>query len=79
MGAAARGELPDAVTFDAASDALDGIELRLSGAFNRENAIGAVLAAEALGVPREAIRSGIEAVAEFPAASRGSTPANRSR
>ena len=58
--------LPDAVTFDAASDALDGIELRLSGAFNRENAIGAVLAAEALGVPREAIRSGIEAVAGVP-------------
>src|SRR5262252_4388121 len=29
-------EVPDAVTFDASSDALDGIELHLRGAFNRE-------------------------------------------
>jgi UDP-N-acetylmuramoyl-L-alanyl-D-glutamate--2,6-diaminopimelate ligase len=58
--------LPDAVTFDGGSNALDGIDLRLSGAFNRENAIGAALAAETLGVPREAIRSGIEAVVGVP-------------
>src|SRR5262249_58247255 len=32
--------LPDAVTFDGGSDALDGIDLRLRGAFNRQNAIG---------------------------------------
>ena len=45
-----RAELPDAITFDADSDALDGIELQLPGRFNRENAIGAALAARALGV-----------------------------
>jgi UDP-N-acetylmuramoyl-L-alanyl-D-glutamate--2,6-diaminopimelate ligase len=58
--------LPDAITFDGDSSALDGIDLRLRGAFNRENAIGAALAAEALGVPRDAIRAGIEAVAGVP-------------
>ncbi len=58
--------LPDAVTFDAGSTVLDGIDLKLSGAFNRENAIGAILAAEALGVDHEAIRSGIEAVSGVP-------------
>jgi UDP-N-acetylmuramoyl-L-alanyl-D-glutamate--2,6-diaminopimelate ligase len=58
--------LPDAITFDAGSAALDGIDLRLRGAFNRENAIGAALAAEALGVDREAIRRGIESVGGVP-------------
>ncbi len=48
------------------SDALDGIELRLRGAFNRENAIGAALAAAALGVERDAIKRGIESVAGVP-------------
>jgi UDP-N-acetylmuramoyl-L-alanyl-D-glutamate--2,6-diaminopimelate ligase len=60
------GELPDAVTFDASSDALDGIDLRLRGGFNRENAIGAVLAAEALGIERGAIERGIESVGGVP-------------
>jgi UDP-N-acetylmuramoyl-L-alanyl-D-glutamate--2,6-diaminopimelate ligase len=59
-------EVPDAVTFDASSNALDGIELHLRGAFNRENAVGAALAAEALGVEREAIRRGIESVQGVP-------------
>ena len=59
--------IPDAITFDAAnSDALDGIELPLSGAFNRENAIGAALAAEALGVDRDAVKRGIEALPGVP-------------
>jgi UDP-N-acetylmuramoyl-L-alanyl-D-glutamate--2,6-diaminopimelate ligase len=58
--------LSDAITFDAGSSALDGIDLKLSGAFNRENAVGAILAAEALGVDREAIRTGIEAVSGVP-------------
>ncbi len=40
--------------------------MQLRGAFNRENAIGAILAAEALGVPHDAIRSGIEAVSGVP-------------
>ena len=58
--------LTDAVSFDASSDALDGIELRLRGAFNRENAMGAALAASALGIDREAIRRGIESVSGVP-------------
>jgi UDP-N-acetylmuramoyl-L-alanyl-D-glutamate--2,6-diaminopimelate ligase len=59
-------ELPDAVTFDASSDALDGIDLRLRGGFNRENAIGAALAAEELGIEREAVRRGIESIQGVP-------------
>jgi len=59
-------ELPDAVTFDASSDALDGIELRLRGAFNRENALAAVLSARALGVGDDAIARGVESVAGVP-------------
>jgi UDP-N-acetylmuramoyl-L-alanyl-D-glutamate--2,6-diaminopimelate ligase len=59
-------ELPDAITFDASCPALDGIELALRGAFNRENATGAALAAEALGVEREAIERGIESVQGVP-------------
>jgi UDP-N-acetylmuramoyl-L-alanyl-D-glutamate--2,6-diaminopimelate ligase len=58
--------LPHAVTFDASSDAIDGIDLRLRGAFNRENAIAAVLSARALGVDDDAIRAGIESVAGVP-------------
>ena len=77
-GGGSRRRLPDAVTFDAASEALDGIELKLRGAFNRENAIGAALAADALGVERDAIRRGIESVAASPAGSRRSRRASRS-
>ena len=58
--------LPDAVTFDAGSDALDGIDLELRGGFNRLNAIGAALAARALGVGDEAIKRGIESVHGVP-------------
>jgi UDP-N-acetylmuramoyl-L-alanyl-D-glutamate--2,6-diaminopimelate ligase len=58
--------LPDAVRFDEHSDALDGVELRLRGRFNRENAIGAALAARALGVGDEAIRAGIESLGGVP-------------
>jgi UDP-N-acetylmuramoyl-L-alanyl-D-glutamate--2,6-diaminopimelate ligase len=58
--------LPDAVRFDASSLALDGIELKLRGSFNRENAIGAVLAAAELGVGHDAIRRGIEALEGVP-------------
>jgi UDP-N-acetylmuramoyl-L-alanyl-D-glutamate--2,6-diaminopimelate ligase len=58
--------LPDAVTFDASSTVLGGIDLPLSGAFNRENAIGAALAAEALGVGRDAVKRGIESLEGVP-------------
>ena len=59
-------ELPGAVTFDATSDALDGIDLKLRGDFNRENALAAVCAARAFGIDRDAIRRGIGAVASVP-------------
>jgi UDP-N-acetylmuramoyl-L-alanyl-D-glutamate--2,6-diaminopimelate ligase len=60
------GDLTDAVAFDAGSDALDGIDLRLRGGFNRLNAIGAALAARALGVDEDAIKRGIESVHGVP-------------
>jgi UDP-N-acetylmuramoyl-L-alanyl-D-glutamate--2,6-diaminopimelate ligase len=58
--------LEQVVGFDASTPALEGIELKLRGRFNRENAIGAVLAARALGVEEEAIRRGIESVDGVP-------------
>jgi len=60
------GDLPRVITFDAGSDVLAGIDLRLRGAFNRLNATGAALAARALGVTDDAIRRGIESVAGVP-------------
>jgi UDP-N-acetylmuramoyl-L-alanyl-D-glutamate--2,6-diaminopimelate ligase len=59
-------ELPDAIAFDARSGVLDGIDLKLRGGFNRVNAIGAALAARALGVDDDAIRRGIESVDGVP-------------
>jgi UDP-N-acetylmuramoyl-L-alanyl-D-glutamate--2,6-diaminopimelate ligase len=59
-------ELPEAITFDMGSNALDGIELALPGGFNRENAIGAALAARTLGVDADAIKRGIESVRGVP-------------
>jgi UDP-N-acetylmuramoyl-L-alanyl-D-glutamate--2,6-diaminopimelate ligase len=59
-------ELPDAITFDASRDALDGIRLKLRGAFNRENALAAVLSARELGVDEDAIVRGVESVTGVP-------------
>jgi UDP-N-acetylmuramoyl-L-alanyl-D-glutamate--2,6-diaminopimelate ligase len=60
-------ELPDAITFSADdAGALDGIELRLRGRFNVENALGALYAARALGVEDDAIRRGLESVRGVP-------------
>ncbi len=59
-------ELPDAIVFDASRSALDGIDVKLRGSFNRENAIAAVLSARALGVGEESIRTGVEAVEGVP-------------
>jgi UDP-N-acetylmuramoyl-L-alanyl-D-glutamate--2,6-diaminopimelate ligase len=58
--------LAEATTFDADDGVLDGIDLKLRGRFNRENAIGAALAARALGVDDTAIREGLESVAGVP-------------
>jgi UDP-N-acetylmuramoyl-L-alanyl-D-glutamate--2,6-diaminopimelate ligase len=65
-GARLAAQLPDAVTFDAGSNALEGVDLRLRGGFNRENAIAAVLAARALGLPEEAIRRGVGSLSGVP-------------
>ena len=59
-------DLLDVVTFDASSDVLDGIDLKLRGGFNRTNAIGAAVAARALGVGDDAIKRGIESVDGVP-------------
>jgi UDP-N-acetylmuramoyl-L-alanyl-D-glutamate--2,6-diaminopimelate ligase len=59
-------ELPGATTFDARKDRLGEIDLRLRGRFNVENALGAALAARALGIDEDSIRRGIEAVAGVP-------------
>jgi UDP-N-acetylmuramoyl-L-alanyl-D-glutamate--2,6-diaminopimelate ligase len=64
-GARLAGELPDAITFDAA-EGLPGIDLKLRGRFNIENALAAITAARALGVDEAAIRRGIEDVERVP-------------
>jgi UDP-N-acetylmuramoyl-L-alanyl-D-glutamate--2,6-diaminopimelate ligase len=58
--------VPGVITFDPSSDVLDGIDLKLRGAFNRSNAIGAALAARTLGVDSDAIKRGIESVEGVP-------------
>jgi UDP-N-acetylmuramoyl-L-alanyl-D-glutamate--2,6-diaminopimelate ligase len=60
-------ELPDAITFAATdASALAGIDLNLRGRFNLENALGAALAARALGCDDDAIRRGLESVRGVP-------------
>jgi UDP-N-acetylmuramoyl-L-alanyl-D-glutamate--2,6-diaminopimelate ligase len=60
-------ELPDAITFSTDdARALAGIDLRLRGRFNVENAVGALCAARALGIGDEAIRRGLESVRSVP-------------
>jgi len=63
---------PDALTFGFDPDAqvgpaaLEGIELRLRGRFNAENALGALAASRLLGIDDEAIVRGLEAVRGVP-------------
>jgi UDP-N-acetylmuramoyl-L-alanyl-D-glutamate--2,6-diaminopimelate ligase len=60
-------ELPDAITFTPNdASALDGVELRLRGRFNVENALGALYAARALGIGDDAIKRGLESVRGVP-------------
>jgi UDP-N-acetylmuramoyl-L-alanyl-D-glutamate--2,6-diaminopimelate ligase len=65
-------ELPGALTFgfaeDAAvgPDALAGIDLKLRGRFNVENALGALAAARLVGIEDEAIARGLESVRGVP-------------
>jgi UDP-N-acetylmuramoyl-L-alanyl-D-glutamate--2,6-diaminopimelate ligase len=64
-GARLATEIPDAVTFSQ-DERLDGIELKLRGRFNIENALAARAAARALGIDEQAIKGGIEAVDRVP-------------
>ena len=60
-------ELSDPITFSAGdSGALDGVDLRLRGRFNLENALAAMFAARALGIDEDAIRRGLESVRGVP-------------
>src|SRR5256714_3700810 len=65
-------ERPDAVTFGTAPeaelgpDALAGIDLKLRGRFNLENALGALAAAPLLGVDDAAIARGLESIRGVP-------------
>jgi UDP-N-acetylmuramoyl-L-alanyl-D-glutamate--2,6-diaminopimelate ligase len=65
-------ELPDALTFGLAAgaaigpDALDGVDLKLRGRFNVENALAALAGARLLGIDDAAIARGIESVHGVP-------------
>jgi UDP-N-acetylmuramoyl-L-alanyl-D-glutamate--2,6-diaminopimelate ligase len=65
-------ELPDALTFGFADDAeigpqaLAGIDVKLRGRFNVENALGALAAGRLLGIDDDAIARGIESVRGVP-------------
>src|SRR6476619_2428016 len=65
-------ELPDALTFGFADGAavgpgaLDGVDLKLRGRFNAENALGAIAAARLLGIEEDATRRGLESVRGVP-------------
>jgi UDP-N-acetylmuramoyl-L-alanyl-D-glutamate--2,6-diaminopimelate ligase len=65
-------ELPHALTFGLTDDAavgleaLAGVELKLRGRFNVENALGAVAAARLLGIDDDAIARGLESVRGVP-------------
>ena len=65
-------ELPDALTFGFADEAaigpeaLHGVDLKLRGRFNVENALGALAAARLLGIEEAAIERGLESVRGVP-------------
>lgn len=64
-GARLAAEIPGAVTFTP-DDNLEGIDMKLQGRFNNENAAAAVAAARALGIDEDAIRRGIAGVDRVP-------------
>ena len=65
-------ELPEALTYGLAPDAaigpeaLDGVELKLRGRFNVENALAAVAVSRLLAIDEDAIRRGLESVRGVP-------------
>jgi len=66
------GGLPDALTFGVVDGAavgpaeLEGVDLKLRGRFNVENALGAIAAARLLGLDRDAVVRGLESVRGVP-------------
>jgi UDP-N-acetylmuramoyl-L-alanyl-D-glutamate--2,6-diaminopimelate ligase len=64
-GARLAAELADAITFRP-GDSLAGMELKLRGRFNVENATAAAAAARVLGVDGGGIKRGLEAVERVP-------------
>ena len=58
-------ELPAVITFRP-EEGLGGLNLKLPGRFNVENALAAATAARALGIGEESIKQGIEAVDRVP-------------
>jgi UDP-N-acetylmuramoyl-L-alanyl-D-glutamate--2,6-diaminopimelate ligase len=65
FGVRLASEIPDAITFRP-NDDLGDIDLKLQGAFNRENAQAAIAAARSLGIGEDAVKRGIEAVERVP-------------
>ncbi|MDX6479199.1 MAG: UDP-N-acetylmuramoyl-L-alanyl-D-glutamate--2,6-diaminopimelate ligase [Gaiellaceae bacterium] len=65
-------ELPDALTFGVTGElaigpeSLEGVDLKLRGGFNVENALGALAAGRLLGIDDQTIRRGIEALEVVP-------------
>jgi UDP-N-acetylmuramoyl-L-alanyl-D-glutamate--2,6-diaminopimelate ligase len=60
-------ELPDAIRFSGAdAGELVGIDLKLRGRFNVENALAALHAARTLGIEEAAIKRGLESVRGVP-------------
>src|SRR4051794_35999487 len=65
-------ELPDVLTFGFADDAelgpsaLEGVDVKLRGRFNAENALGALAAGRLLGIADDAIVRGIESLRGVP-------------
>jgi UDP-N-acetylmuramoyl-L-alanyl-D-glutamate--2,6-diaminopimelate ligase len=64
-GARLARELQDADTFRP-GDELDGVDLRLLGRFNVENALAAAAAARAFGIDEPTIKRGLEAIERVP-------------
>jgi UDP-N-acetylmuramoyl-L-alanyl-D-glutamate--2,6-diaminopimelate ligase len=58
-------DFAEAITFRL-DDSLPGVDLKLAGRFNVENALAAAAAARALGIGEAAIKQGIEAVDRVP-------------
>jgi UDP-N-acetylmuramoyl-L-alanyl-D-glutamate--2,6-diaminopimelate ligase len=64
-------ERPDALTFglegaEVGPEALEGVDLKLRGRFNVENALAALAAARLLGIGDDGVRRGLEAVRAVP-------------